>query len=60
LDALAASYAAAGRFTEATRTAEEAEALAARSAPQLAADIRARLDRYRAGQPIVAARHDIR
>ena len=59
LDALAASYAAAGRFTEATTTAEEAEVLAARSAPQLAADIRARLDRYRAGQPIVAARHEI-
>jgi Flp pilus assembly protein TadD len=60
LDALAASYAAAGRFTDATSTAEEAEALAARSAPQLAADIRARLDRYRAGQPIAAARHEIR
>jgi Flp pilus assembly protein TadD len=60
LDALAASYAAAGRFTEATRTAEEAEALAAQSAPQLAADIRARLERYRAGQPVGARGHDIR
>jgi Flp pilus assembly protein TadD len=56
LDALAASYAAAGRFADATRTAEEAEALAAKSAPQLAADIRARLDRYRAGQPIAVRR----
>jgi len=55
LDALAASYAAAGRFAEATRTAEEAEALAVRSAPQLVADIRARLGLYRAGRPVVAS-----
>jgi tetratricopeptide (TPR) repeat protein len=55
LDALAAAYAAAGRFADATRTAEEAEALALRSSPQLAADIKARLSLYRAGQPLVAS-----
>ena len=53
LDALAAAYAAAGRFAEATRTAETAEALAADSAPDLAAQIRAHLNLYRAGQPLV-------
>ena len=50
LDALAASYAAAGRFEEATRAAEAAEALAS---PPVAAEIRARLSLYRAGQPLV-------
>lgn len=50
LDALAASYAAAGRFEEATRTAEAAAGLAS---PAVAADIRARLSLYRAGQPLV-------
>ena len=53
LDTLAAAYAAAGRFADATRTAEAAEALAAGSAPDLAAQIRARLDLYRRGQAIV-------
>ena len=54
LDALAASYAAAGRFEEATRAAEAAEALAS---PPVAAEIRARLSLYRAGQPLVRIRH---
>jgi Flp pilus assembly protein TadD len=54
LDVLAAAYAAAGRFADATHTAEMAQALAARSAPDLAAQITARLSLYRAGQPIVA------
>ena len=53
LDALAASYAAAGRFEDAARTAEAAEALALQSAPHLAANIRARLARYRSGQPLI-------
>jgi hypothetical protein len=53
LDALAASYAAAGRFDEAARTAEAAERLAIESAPHLVANIRARLARYRSGQPLV-------
>jgi Flp pilus assembly protein TadD len=56
LDALAAAHAAAGRFEEAARTAESAEALAVQSAPQLAGNIRARLARYRAGQPLVTPR----
>ncbi len=54
LDVLAAAYAAAGRFADASRTAEAAEALAAGSAPDLAAQIRARLTLYRAGQTLVA------
>jgi len=53
LDALAAAYAAAGRFDEAIRTAEAAVTLAASSAPDLAAAIRARLSLYRAGQPVM-------
>lgn len=54
LDALAAAHAATGRFSDATQTAERAVALADTSAPNLAADIRARLARYRAGQPLVS------
>ena len=53
LNALAAAYAAAGRFADATRTAEVAEALAVDSAPVLAAQIREHLSLYRAGQPLV-------
>jgi tetratricopeptide (TPR) repeat protein len=55
LDVLAAAYAAAGRFTEATRTAEMAEALAAGWAPDpdLAAQIRAHLSLYRTGHQLV-------
>jgi len=53
LDALAAAYAAAGQFEEATRTAKMAEARAVASAPALVAGIRARLDLYRAGRPLV-------
>jgi tetratricopeptide (TPR) repeat protein len=55
LDALAASYAAAGQFDEAARTAEAAERLAIESAPHLVENIRARLARYRSGQPLVNA-----
>jgi superkiller protein 3 len=47
LDVLAAAYAAMGRFTEASRTAGEAETLAAAS-PELAAQIREHLSLYRA------------
>jgi hypothetical protein len=53
---LAAAYAAAGRFADATQTAETAAAIAARSAPDLAAQINQRLQVYRTGQPIVASR----
>jgi Flp pilus assembly protein TadD len=53
LDTLAAAYAAAGRFTEAARTAETAEALAASTSPALAAEIKGRLNLYRAGTPLV-------
>jgi superkiller protein 3 len=56
LDVLAAAYAAAGRFAEATATAEAAMSLATRSAPELAAQIGERLKVYRAGQPLVAGR----
>jgi hypothetical protein len=52
---LAAAYAAAGRFAEATETAGTAATLAAGSSPQLAAQIRERLTLYRAGQPLVAS-----
>ena len=52
-DALAAAYAAAGRFEEAARTAEAAEALAVATAPALAPGIRARADLYRSGRPLV-------
>ena len=53
LDALAAAYAAGGRFEEAIRTAEAAEALAAAS-PGVVAPISERLKLYRAGQAAVA------
>jgi Flp pilus assembly protein TadD len=56
LDVLAAAYAAAGRFAEATATAEQAVALAAQSAPALAGPIAERVKVYRAGQPLVNAR----
>ena len=52
LSTLAAAYAAAGRFEDATRTAERAEAVASGSAPDLAAQIRAQRNRYRSGQPL--------
>jgi tetratricopeptide (TPR) repeat protein len=52
LDTLAAAYASAGRFEEAIRTAESAEALCASGVtPELGAAIQMRLNRYRAGQP---------
>ncbi len=55
LDTLAASYAAAGRYDDAVRTAREAERLAQdKGAKALAARIRAHLDRYRAGRPLTA------
>jgi tetratricopeptide (TPR) repeat protein len=57
LDALAAAYAAAGRFSDASTIAEEAAARADASVPHLAADIRARLARYRAGTPLIDVRH---
>jgi len=50
---LAATYAAAGRFTNATKTAEEAALRADASAPNLAPDIRARLALYGAGKPLI-------
>jgi tetratricopeptide (TPR) repeat protein len=53
LNALAAAYAASGRFDEACKTAEAAENVAAVSAPSLVAQIRAHLNLYRASQPIV-------
>ena len=52
LSTLAAAYAAAGRFEDATRTAERAEAVASGSAPDLAAQISAQRNRYRSGQPL--------
>jgi Flp pilus assembly protein TadD len=56
LDALAAAYASAGRFEEAVRTAEAAEALCqAACPPDLAAEIRTRLDLYRARRPATSA-----
>jgi Flp pilus assembly protein TadD len=55
LDVLAAAFAAAGRFPDATRTAEVAVAIAAESAPDLASQIRDRLAVYRTGQAIVTA-----
>jgi Flp pilus assembly protein TadD len=54
LDTLAAAYAAAGRFDEALRTAERAEALAVGPAPALAAEIRARRELYRAGRGVIS------
>jgi tetratricopeptide (TPR) repeat protein len=53
LNALAAAYAAGGRFDAASKTAEEAENVAAVSAPLLVAQIRAHLNLYRAGRAIV-------
>ena len=53
LDALAAAYAAAQRFEEAVSTAEAAIALAAPTAPDLAAQIEARLGQYRAGRSLL-------
>jgi tetratricopeptide (TPR) repeat protein len=54
LDALAAAYAAAGRFDDAVRTASEARALAASRDPALAAELRARLELYRARRAYVS------
>jgi tetratricopeptide (TPR) repeat protein len=52
LDTLAAAYAAAGRYDEATRVAEQALRQAeAAGPPGLAAQIRARLEVFRAGRP---------
>ena len=52
LDTLAAAYAAAGRFEEATETAEKAIELAVSAGRKdLAAEIQDRLQSYRAGQP---------
>ena len=52
LDTLAAAHAAAGRFGEAARVAEQALQLAESAGPAtLAAQIRARLALYRAGRP---------
>jgi tetratricopeptide (TPR) repeat protein len=53
LDTLAAAYASAGRFEEAIHTAQAAESLCA-AAPELAAEIRARLELYRAGRPVIS------
>jgi Flp pilus assembly protein TadD len=55
LDVLAAAFAAAGRFADATHTAEVAIGVAGESAPELAAQIKDRLAVYRAGQSIVAS-----
>lgn len=57
LDILAAAYAAAGRFNEAQRTAEQALALASAQASgqtDLAAAINARLQLYQASRPYVS------
>jgi tetratricopeptide (TPR) repeat protein len=52
LDALAAAHAASGRFADAIAVEEQALAAAERAgAPALVESIRARLARYRAGQP---------
>jgi hypothetical protein len=53
LNALAAAYAASGRFDDACKTAEAAENVAAVSAPLLVAQIRAHLNLYRVGQAVV-------
>jgi len=54
LDTLAASYAAAGRYDEAVATATRAaERAAALGQEQRAAEIRARIARFRAGRPFV-------
>ena len=50
---LAAAYAEAGRFTDATAVAEKAEALAEKAKqPDLAAQNRELLKLYRTGQPV--------
>jgi len=55
LDTLAAAYAAAGRFDEAIRSAEQAVALAeVEGALELAQMIRERLSNYRSGKPYTA------
>ena len=55
LDTLAASYASAGRFDDATRTAQRALALATANAePELAAEIRRHMALYRSGRAFVA------
>ena len=56
LDALAAAYAAAGRFGEAVETAQAAAAVAGSTTPDLARQIEERLKLYRAGRPLVAGR----
>jgi tetratricopeptide (TPR) repeat protein/thiol-disulfide isomerase/thioredoxin len=54
LDTLAAAYAAAGRFDDAVRTAEQALQLARRQQQtRLAEGIAQRLESYRAGRPLV-------
>ena len=58
LDALAAAYAAAGRFDAAAATAREAARLAARGDPALAAAVQARLELYLTARPYVAAGGD--
>jgi tetratricopeptide (TPR) repeat protein len=57
LDTLAAAYAAAGRFEDAVRTADQALALAQRK-PRLAAAIRERRALYRSGRPYLEPPHD--
>jgi Flp pilus assembly protein TadD len=55
LDTLAVAYARSGRFAEAVTTAEEAANLAKRTnQPALLAEIRERLQLYKAGQPFPA------
>ena len=51
LQAEAASYAAQGRFSDATRTAEEALKLAAAGPKRLTSEIQNRLELYKAGRP---------
>ncbi len=53
LDALAAAFAAAGRFPDAVTAAEQAAALAATRTPHLVADIQARLTLYRQRKSLV-------
>ena len=52
LYALAAAYAAGGRFEEAIATAEQAESLATDGAPDLTESIRERLSLYRTGRAL--------
>jgi tetratricopeptide (TPR) repeat protein len=53
LDALAAAYAANGRFEQAIQTARAAEVLAAGSAPEAVEGIRSRIALYQAGRALV-------